>query len=105
MRIGKLRHRVALQAVSSDQDGYGEASRVWSTYATVWAGIRTLSIEESENAQQVSGRATHEVKIRYNGNINIEDRIVFDSRVFEVVSPRNPGERNILQLLLCKEVQ
>ena len=46
MRIGTLRHRVELQEPVENQDGYGEAERTYTTYATVWASVEPLSGRE-----------------------------------------------------------
>lgn len=105
MNIGELRHRVNLQSSSASQNDYGEQTESWTTYTTVWAAIKTLSGRELEHAQQISAEATHRVTARYNSSVTEENRVIFGSRTFEVVSINNPEERNEYLILLCKEVK
>lgn len=103
MRIGQLRHSVELQQPASNQDGYGEAVRTYTTYATVWASVEPLQGREFEFAQQISAETTHRITIRYNSNVTVEHRVKFGTRIFEITSPVNPKERNEKMILFCKE--
>lgn len=104
INIGSLRHRIALQSASEDRQGNGEVLLTYSTFATVWASVRPMQGNELESAQQISAIVTHKIRIRYNDTIAPRNRILFDSRTFEVVSILNYQERNIYQDILCKEV-
>jgi len=103
MRIGRLRHRLALQSVSTAQDEYGQPIETFATYATVWGMLEPLQARELLTAQQQNAEITHHAIIRYNSNVAITNRISFDSRTFEIVSLTNAMERNARIELLLKE--
>lgn len=104
MEVGKLRHRVDLRLPSSNRDSVGQAITDHSTYATVWARVTPLSGRELEHADQISAETTHKVVIRYNSSVAATHRVNFNGRVLEIESIVNPEERNIMQILMCKEV-
>ncbi len=104
MRIGPLRHRIALQAGTGTQGEYGNIPLTFSTYATVWASVQPLSGRERLNAQQIHAETTHRIRLRYLSTVTTKDRISFDSRTFEIVSLINWDELNWMLELLCKEV-
>lgn len=104
MRAGRIRHRVELKSSTAEKDGYGEETLTWSKYATIWADIQPFRASEIYNAQQVQAEITHKVTIRYNSSVDEKHRVVFGSRILEIVSLINAGERGIYQELLCKEV-
>lgn len=104
MRAGQLRHRLALQSVSRNQDSYGEAIETFATYATVWGSVEPTAGKELELGDQISGEVTHKVIIRHNTSVDVKDRISFDSRVYEINAILNWQERDIYNTLLCKEV-
>ena len=104
MRIGPLRHRIALQSSSGSQGEYGYTPLSFSTYATVWASVEPLNGRELLSAQQIESETTHRIRLRYLSTVTSEDRISFDSRTFEIVSLINRKEKNWMLELLCKEV-
>ena len=111
VRAGDLRHRVSLQKTVVTRDDYGEQIETWTTYATVWARISPLRGQELIQAQQVHAEATHEVELRYRHsstsntlNISQVDRILFGTRILEIVNLLIPDERKRNYILLCKEV-
>ena len=104
MNIGKLRHRVKLQGLTENQDGYGQAVKSYTTYATVWASIEPLSGREIEHAKQITAETNYRITIRYNGNVKATDRVAFGDRTFEITAVVNPEERNEYLVLMCSEV-
>jgi len=103
MRIGELRHRVTLRKKEITEDALKQQSEVWTDIATVWARIEPLSGREYFAARQENADVSVKVVIRYLPGITAETRVVFDGRVFDVLSVINPGERNISLVLMCKE--
>lgn len=104
MRAGRLRHRITVQSVGSTYDDYGDLSDSWSTLASVWASISPISGREETIASELSGVVTHSILVRYRSGITAQNRIQFDSRVFQIESVRNWEERNIFLEILAKEV-
>jgi SPP1 family predicted phage head-tail adaptor len=102
---GRLRHRVTLKSNSPSVDEYGDESESWGTEGTVWARIEPLRGQELLLAQQVNAELSHRVTIRYYSGCSPQWRVYFGNRTLEIVSVRDPEERNIKMELLCKEIQ
>ena len=104
MKIGSLQHRVALQQKTVNEDAIKQQSESWTDMSTMWARIEPLSGREYFAARQENAEITAKITIRYRPGINTDLRIVFDGRIFEVLSVVNPEERCKLLILMCKEV-
>ena len=111
MRIGKLNKRIELQSRSSSADSFGQPSNTWTTYKKTWAEVMPLagnkimfSTRETSYAAQYQQDITHQVRIRYNSSVTVDDRVYYDSRILEIVSVVNVGERDREMLLICREV-
>ena len=104
MRNGLQRHRLAIRAATEAADEYNQMIKTWATSSTVWGSVQPLSGQELVNAQQVHALTTHRIKIRYISTLTTEMRILFRTRVFEIVSMLDVLERQTELELLCKEV-
>jgi SPP1 family predicted phage head-tail adaptor len=105
MRIGEIRKQIAIQAEAPTSDGAGGYALAWTTLATVWAEIKPLSGHEVFTAQHLEGHVTHQITTRYRNDITIttDMRIVYGSRLFNIRSVTNSGERNRWWELLVEE--
>lgn len=109
MNIGSLRNKIELQSYTSTADAVGQPIKTYSTYSTVWAHIRPMSGRELMNAEQPVGEITHQVTIRYDANVSVEDRIrYYDNkkaayRYFDINYVGDRDERNAMLVLMCKE--
>lgn len=104
MRAGQLRHVVTIQQKSVSQDAYGEETITWSDVATVRAGIFPKRGREYIESKQEQADITHRILLRYRSGITPSMRIVYGSRVFEIVAPPiNPAERDIQLEVMCRE--
>lgn len=104
MEIGKLRHRVEIQRKEVQTDELLQQTEVWATYATVWASVRPIKGREYIAVKQVNAEISVVITMRYVSGITPEMRVLFGSRVFEIVSVINVDERNRVLELMCKEV-
>jgi len=106
MRIGPMKKRVAIRSATAVQDEYHENTLTWATDATVWASIEPLSGRELVSAQQQHAETTHRVRMRYQPGITVtaEKRLLYDSRVFEIVSVILNKEGKRMLEILCKEI-
>lgn len=106
MRAGRLRHRVTIQTVGSTYDDYGDLSDSWSTLASVWASISPFASKEQDIAAELSGVATHIVKIRYRSGINPKNRVLFGSRILQILGIKDWNEYKAGRCLelICMEV-
>ncbi len=103
MRIGDLRHRLALETCTRIDDGAGGAVESWGVMAEVWAAIRPLAGDEREMGDALGGRVTHEVWIRHRAGVFAEMRFTASGRTFEIRAVIDDGERRRFMKCLCEE--
>ncbi len=105
MRAGDLRNRVKIQSKSVTRNTFGEEVVSWVDVATVWAAIEPLSGREFLAAQAVNAELTVRIRIRYRTGIDSSMRVLFGTRVFEIISPPiNPVSDKRELHLMCKEL-
>lgn len=103
LSIGKLRHRITIQAYTTIKNSFGEEVKVWADYAVVSASVEPMSGKELFTAQQLHAEATTQIIIRYLGGLNTSMRVVFNNKIYDILYVSNKEERNIAIYLLCKE--
>lgn len=105
VRAGRLRHRVTIQTRSQSVNEYGEPSNSWSELDQVWAAIEPINGDERVEMQSSArqGHTSHRVTVRYLANVDATDRVLFGSRVLEIVSVLNFDEKDEFLTLLCRE--
>lgn len=104
--IGNKRQRITIQRdTGTTQDDFGQLQESWSDVATRWASVKPLSSTETTQADQVQGLTKHEIRLRYDSTLNITlaDRISYDSRILNISSVINEGERNVEYVLQVTE--
>lgn len=84
--IGKLRHRLRLEAPSRTPDGGGGAAVTWTLVAEVWAAFRPYGGSERDEHDGLKARISHEVWIRHRGDVRPDMRFVMGERVFEILA-------------------
>lgn len=101
---GLLRHRVILQQPVDTADGQGGATRAWQDVATVSAQIIPLAADEKLQSGQLIHITTHRFTIRYRTGIDSSMRIIFNGRIFRIVSVQVPEEISHRMILhTCEE--
>lgn len=103
VRIGDLRHRLALEQVVRQDDGIGGAEETWETVAELWAAVRPLNGHERDGSDQLAGRVSHEIWVRYRAGVKPEMRLRSGTRVFEVLAVIDAGERRRFLKCLAEE--
>lgn len=103
MMAGKLPHLLTIQEPVNTQNDYGEIIQTWQKFAQVNGGIEPASGREFWRASQSVADATHGVKIRYFPGVTPAMRILFGSRVLNIISVLNDGEQDAELHILCKE--
>ncbi|WP_374711533.1 phage head closure protein [Symbiobacterium terraclitae] len=99
-----FRQRVTLQQHVVGQDEYGQPIDTWQDVATVWAAVEPLRGREYFAAHQVQAEVTTRIRIRYRRGIRPEMRVLYDGRVFNILSVIDPEERHRELQLMCREV-
>ena len=99
---GDLTERVVIEEATETQNSVGEATLTWSTFATVWAKVRSMSSREAERYGQVVGFNGHMVTIRALPGVTTGMRVVYRGRTLEI-GGINEFDRIWYQELACTE--
>lgn len=102
MRFGELRHSVQIQRATETRQANGGTTQAFATTATVWAAIEPLSGRESWIGEQIRAIASHKITMRWTA-VSAGNRLLFGSRVFNIVVVVNVDERNHTALLAVSE--
>jgi len=101
--IGRLRHRLTLEAAARTPDGGGGAAETWTTVAEVWGQIRPTGGSEAFDADALAGRISHEITLRYRDGVTPAMRFAHGSRRFEIAAVIDVDERRRWLKCLCVE--
>ena len=81
---GDLWTRITIQQPTTAPNEVGEPVLTWSTFATVWADVDSLTARETERYAETVGFMTHRVRIRYLDGLTSAMRIVYRNRTLEI---------------------
>jgi SPP1 family predicted phage head-tail adaptor len=84
LRAGDMWTRITIEQATSTKNEVGEAVLSWSTFATVWAAVDSLSARETERFAETVGFMTHRMKIRYLSGVTTAMRIQYRNRTLEI---------------------
>ena len=98
-----LRQQITLQTPAATVDSFGQHTRTWTTFATVWADIAPVGARELQAGDAANLQVTHRITIRWLSDLTSDKRVLFGSRVFQIVGIRNIEERNEYLELLALE--
>lgn len=105
MNAGELNKLITIQVEVLDQDDAGQPEKTWYTFAQCYAKIKPKVGKDYLESKQLINEITHDITIRFRRNIKPKMRILYKSRIFEIVAPPiNPEESNVWLYLKCKEV-
>lgn len=96
IRAGNLRHRIDIQESTDVPDGMGGSTLTWASVSgmgSVPAAIWPVSSKEILDAMKQELQITHKIRIRYRAGLTSKNRIVFGSRVFNIISIINADEK------------
>lgn len=88
MNAGNLDELITIQrATQTKNSATGEVTNTWSTLEDVWAQIKFSESGSQVNAgmqQQFKQRVVF--KIRYNSNLNINNRILLNGETYHIIA-------------------
>jgi SPP1 family predicted phage head-tail adaptor len=112
---GTLRKRITLQRSTTEQDGRGRQTVIWTDVAKkVWAGINPITGREQFSADATQAEVSHIISVRYR-DIFADPKTVAAMRalykprgsdvvrIFNIHACLNVDERNFDVQLLCSE--
>ena len=88
-QIGRRDARIIIQRATELVDSQGSVFQSWSTLATVWASVQTLTSKEVTNLAARTGSTETLFSIRHQSalaTLNPVDRIVWGTAVYDVAS-------------------
>lgn len=85
MRAGKLKYLITIEERSTATDAAGGMVDSWTSFATVYADVRTLSGRELDAALAVNSEVTHKWELRHLDGLLPEMRIVFEGEFFNIL--------------------
>jgi SPP1 family predicted phage head-tail adaptor len=100
---GDLRHRLTLQEVQRVGDGAGGATTSWSDVADVWAQLTPAGGSEGIEAGRLAGKRAYEIVLRYRDGVQPAMRFRFGTRILEILTVVDVGERRRWLRCLCEE--
>lgn len=92
--IGKMRHRVVLESISTVIGDGGRKTTNYAEIATVWAAIVPQALDAEISADRLEFGVAFTITCHFSKDYLDTRRIRFGSRVFTVKSVLNPGEAN-----------
>jgi len=103
---GELRETVAVQAGTDVTDAGGGLVRTWAAVTgkdAVRAQIITVSGTELLLAAQLGGKLTHKVMMRYDADVTRNNRLLWGSRVLNILRVRDVENKTRWMMLECAE--
>ena len=101
----QLRHVITLQAPVRSRATDGQSKPTWSDKGEVRARIQPLSGREYWLADQVQAEVTHRVTLRAYPGLTADWRVLFQGRIFNVISVRSADEEMGRWVeAMCREV-
>jgi SPP1 family predicted phage head-tail adaptor len=97
MRAGRLRHKIRLERATETQSAFGEPVKAWTLLKEVWGAVEPLKGAERQRAQQASAVEDVRIVVRWSSDIaslNVKDRVVFGTKIYDIKSVLNINERN-----------
>ena len=91
----------SLNYISFDLDSEDED---WKDIATTWANINPISGKEYYSAETINSDLTHKIRLRYRKGITPDMRVIYNDRIFYIISVINEYEKNTMLQLMCREL-
>ena len=105
MKAGKLRQRITLQAKAVTRDAMGGEVITWPDQATIWASAEPLRGREFFVAQQEQSEITIRFRIRYRTDVTTAWRVVWETRVYDIVQIIDPEGMHREQQIMARTQQ
>jgi SPP1 family predicted phage head-tail adaptor len=84
INAGELTERITIEKSTNTQNEVGENTLTWSTFATVWAKVQSLSGREAERYAEIVGFSGHKITMRPLTGLTSAMRIIYRSRTLEI---------------------
>lgn len=85
MTIGELDRRVTIENVSTSANDYGELTRSYTSYRTVWAAIEWKGgTEKMDESDKITGMTKLHIYIRNldMGSLSLQSRLTYNGKYY-----------------------
>lgn len=89
-----LPHLFEYQQLTGRKNEFGEIPEEHKTVFILWGSLEPLTHTETDRAAAVGRTTTHRLKCHYDKQITSAGRFKSGSRIFDIISVINEGERN-----------
>lgn len=89
-----MRHKVTIQRRTQTTDGFGGPVNAWTDFATVAAGVDSLTGREFLAAQAAQSEASVRFVMRYVAGVDARMRIVYKGLYHDIINITDPEERH-----------
>lgn len=97
--------RCDIETSTQTADAYGSQTETWADlYRRIQCRVCPLSGQESEIYERRGLKATHKIFIECKSEITEDERVVLDSRTFNILRVINPSEMNHHLELIVEEI-
>lgn len=106
MNPGEFRHYITIQRATNTFNAARELTQTWAALASLpndWAKIEPFGGTEELDDEMIRATLTHRITMRYRSDITVKDRILFESRVFNIERIINTEDRNVEMVILATE--
>ncbi len=102
---GKYIDRVSIQQRSNPaaRDDHGQPVDAWTTLVTRWANVEETDASEQQYADGVTEIPSHTVTLRYYAGLNGTMRLLWGSRILNILGSTNPDGKRIESVVKCLE--
>lgn len=101
----QTREYAFIQRATVTRDGRGGKTEEWAntTAAPHAMAIIPLSAKQKFDYKSINVEATHQIKVRGEIDVTEYDRVLYGTRIFEILTVEDIQERGIVKWLTCKE--
>jgi SPP1 family predicted phage head-tail adaptor len=99
--IGEMDRLIDLQRATESTNAANEVVKTFATLVSVWASAIPTSDSERARAGEVMSQIDMRFRIWYSStvaNLDTRDRIVFDSRTYDIVGVKEIGRKMLLEI-------
>ncbi len=101
----KFNHRITLQRAIQNIDNFGDTITTYKDISTVWAIIKPINIEQNLSRLKSDVETTHLITIKYFKEAQKCKRIIYNSRIFNVLTAICPKEEREFIIFSTKEIE
>ena len=103
IKLGDLRHKIAIERETKTSDGMGGETVTWSAVFNPKVKIKPMRGNERLQAMRLEATVSHVITMRYVSGVLPSDRVNYNGRLMQIRAVINVNERNKWLELYCDE--